>query len=438
VPNKQLSCWMRYKHLLNSQLARNILSNYFAVIWMGGISLVFIPIYFRKLGSEQWGIVAICVALQSLFTLLDAGLSQIMPRDVARVSADLKNTLKVYKVYAYSYICLGLIGFLLAQLAIPWLTAHWFSDGKEFSFDDRLAFHLVMTQFLFQFANNANIGFWNGVQSQGLANWRLCFFGTLKHISAVFLVHFWQPTALTYLLPFVVIAVVEYFSNFRYIMFGFKGLQLPSPKFQDYVNLAKETGVFVVGVLLGMLASQMDRIVLTHYVSAASFGVYAVVLSLGLAFMQLQAPLVRAFLPKITADDPSKEGRSFIHLAVGIALFCVLPCIIFGLASSEVLHFWIGSSEVTQEGGFALRMIFFGVALNAIYQLIYQKLLIQNKGAVIVKINSLVMFITVPILILTSTEIGIAAGGIYWFLMCLLQLVFGILWLRFSESPSLT
>jgi hypothetical protein len=112
----------------------------------------------------------------------------------------------------------------------------------------------------------------------------------------------------------------------------------------------------------------------------------------------------------------------------------VLPCIIFGLASSTVLQFWIASPEVTKEGGFALRMIFFSVALNAIYQLVYQKLLIQNKGAVIVKINSLIMFITVPVLILTSAEIGISAGGIYWFLMCLLQLIFGVLWLRFTKK----
>ncbi len=432
--NKLPSYRMRYKHFLNTQLVRNIFSNYFAVIWMGGVSLVFIPIYFRKLGSEQWGIVAICVSLQALFSLLDAGLAQIIPRDVARVSADSQNTLKVYRVYAYTYIFLGLIGFLLAQLTIPWLTAHWLSDGKDFSFGDRLAFHLVMVQFLFQFANNANTGFWNGVQLQGLANWRLCFFGTLKHTSAVLLVLIWQPTALAYLIPFVVITVIEYFSNFRQIMLGFSGLHVPSPKFQDYLNLAKENGVFLAGVLLGMLASQMDRIVLTHYVSASSFGVYAVVLSLGLAFMQLQAPLIRAFLPKITTDDPSKEMHSFIQLAVSVALFCVLPCIIFGLASFAVLQFWIGSPKVTEEGGFALRMIFFGVALNALYQVIYQKLLIQNKGVVIVKINSLIMFITIPILILASKQIGISAGGIYWFLMCLLQLFFGILWLRFSTK----
>ena len=401
---------------------------------MGVISLAFIPIYFRELGSEQWGVVAICVALQALFSLLDAGLAQIMPRDVARVSVDQRDRLKVYKVYAHSYILLGLTGFLLAQLAIPWLTAHWFSDGKEFSFYDRLAFHFVMVQFLFQFANNANTGFWNGVQSQGLANWRLCFFGTLKHVSAVLLVLVWQPTALAYLIPFVVIAVVEYWFNYRLIMLGFKGVNVPPPQYQDYLKLIKEAGFFLVGVLLGMLASQMDKMVLTHYVSSASFGVYAVVLSLGLAFMQLQAPLVRAFLPKITADDQSKEKRSFFHLAIGITVFCVLPCIIFGLASSVVLQFWIGNPQVTNEGSFALRMIFFGVALNALYQLVYQKLLIQNKGAVIVKINSLIMLITVPILIFSSTKIGISAGGVYWFLMCLLQLVFGILWLRFSKK----
>ncbi len=428
------SSWMRYQHLLSTLLVRNILSNYFAVVWMGVISLAFIPIYFRELGSEQWGVVAICIALQALFNLLDVGLAQIMPRDVARVSADKRDAIKVYKVYAHSYIYLGLIGFLLAQLAIPWLIAHWFSDGKEFSFDDKLAFHLVMVQFLFQFANNANTGFWNGVQSQGIANFRLCFFGTLKHVFAVFLVLTWQPTAFAYLIPFVVIAAVEYSLNYRQIMLGFKGVDAPSVQYQDYLKLAKDTGIFFMGVLLGMLASQMDKIILTHYVSSSSFGVYAVVLSLGLAFMQLQAPLVRAFLPKIAGDDPSKEGRSFLHLAIGITIFCVLPCILFGLASSVVLQLWIDNPQVTQEGSFALRMIFFGVALNALYQLVYQKLLIQNKGAVIVRINFLILLITVPFLILTGTEIGISAGGLYWFLMCLLQLVFGVLWLKFSNK----
>ena len=424
---------VRYRHTLKSQLIRNILSNYFAVIWMGGISLIFIPFYFKKLGSEQWGIVAICLALQGLFNLLDSGLAQIMPRDISRVSRSAVDRLKIYKIYAHSYIFLGLVGFLLAQLAIPWLTTHWFSEGKEFSFIDSLAFHLVMVQFLFQFANNANTGFWSGMQAQGLANRRLCFFGTLKHVSALGLVFFWQPTALAYLIPFALIAAVECMLNYRRVMSEFGKLKIPRLCYQDYLQLAHEAGVFFAGVLLGMLASQMDRIVLSHYVSAASFGVYAVVLSLGLAFMQLQAPLVRAFLPKIVADESSHESHSFFHLGIGIVIFCVVPCVIFGLASPWVLQAWINNPEVTQEGAFALRMIFFAVALNAVYQLIYQKLLIQNKGKVIIRINLLIMALTIPILLFTSQVLGISAGGIYWFLMCALQLIFGILWLRFKK-----
>lgn len=424
-----------YKRLLNSQLGRNILTNYLAVIWMGGLSILLIPFYLRLLGAQQWGVVAICMALQAFFTLLDAGLSQIMPRDIARVAHSFEVRLKTFIVYQRAYIALALGGFIVGQLVVPWLVDHWFGGGKTFTAQDIWAFHLVLLQFLFQFSNNSNIGYWNGMQMQSIANIRQCFFGLFKHVGALCFVYFWRADALAYLLPFAVITSIEYVSNRMSIRSTYRDTKLDAIQWSDYKKLGQEAGMLFIGVLIGMLASQMDRIVLSKYVDTASFGVYVIVANLGLAVMQLQHPLIRAFLPRITQDLASNNHSSLKHLALGVLLLCIFPCLVLALLSPWILQVWIESPAVVEEGALPLSLLFCAVAFNALYQLIYQRILVLGDGIVAVKINLIILVVLVPLLVLTVPNLGIVSGALYWLLMTLIQLFLGFLWLKNHPLP---
>ncbi|QWD04208.1 hypothetical protein G6720_01645 [Polynucleobacter paneuropaeus] len=424
-----------YKGLFHSQLGRNIFTNYLAVIWMGGLSIILIPFYLGLLGVQQWGVIAICMALQAFFNLLDAGLSQIMPRDLARVAKQPVACLRTYVVYQRAYLGLALTGFILGQLAIPWLVDHWFSGGQSFGPEESWAFHLVLLQFFFQFSNNANIGYWNGIQLQTTANIRQCAFSALKHLGALSLIYFWRADAIAYLIPFTTVTVIEFLSNRFSIKNSLKDALLTQIGWSDYKQLVHEAGLLFVGVLIGMLASQMDRIVLSKYVDVATFGIYVIVANLGLAVMQLQYPLIRAFLPRITQDLAGNNKTSFKWLALGISLLCILPCLILALLSSWILKIWIGNPEVVSQGALPLSLFFCAVAFNAAYQLIYQRLLIGGHGLLIAKINALILFITLPLLLLAVQPLGIKAGGFYWLLMSCLQLLFGLIWLRFHKRP---
>ena len=400
---------------------------------MGGLSILCIPFYLRWLGPEQWGIVAICMALQAFFNLLDAGLAQIMPRDIARVASDPTARFKTYLVYLRTYVFLAIIGFVIGQVSVPWLVDHWFSGGKSFDPQDSWAFHLVVLQFLFQFSNNANIGYWSGMQLQVLANFRQCAFGSLKHIGALGAVFFWRADALAYLIPFATIAALEFIINRHTICTASKDSSHSPIHWEDYKKLGHEAGMLFIGVMIGMLASQMDRIVLSKYVDVTAFGIYAIVASLGLAVMQLQQPLVRAFLPRITQEFAANNSASIRHLTIGITLLCIVPCLILAALSPWILQIWIGNPEVVQQGALPLSLFFCAVAFNALYQLIYQRLLIGGHGALIAKINVLTLLITLPLLLLVVEPFGIKAGGFYWLLMSCLQLVFSLIWLRFHK-----
>lgn len=417
------------KRMFTSQIGQNIFTNYLAVIWMGGLSLALIPFYLKYLGTAQWGVVAICITVQGFLGLLDAGLSQIMPREVAKAAGNGVAEARVFRVFSRSYLGLGIIGFLLGQLSVPWLITYWLNMGQVVNASAELALRLVLVQFLFQFANNAHTGYWNGRQTQKLANVRQCIFGAVKHAGALGLVYWWRADAISYLLPFAITSALEWWTNRRMIRREQGELANGDVSSKDFQLLAKQAGVLALAVLIGMLVSQIDRIVLSRTVDIGSFGRYVIVANLGLAFMQLQYPLMRAFFPRIVRTEATGTKSSMKQLAMAVFVLCVLPCGIIALMAPWLLQTWIGDTQITAEGTTPLRLILFAVSLNAVYNLIYQHILALGQGRLVLLINVMALVVVTPIIVIVARENGIVAGGVAWVLVSIFQLTIGATWL---------
>ncbi len=395
---------------------------------MGGLSLALIPLYLKRLGPDQWGVVAICMAIQGFLGLLDAGLGQIMPRDIARVAEDRGAVARVFRVFSCAYFGLGLIGLVLGQAAVPWLIVRWFNQGQGVAGGTDLALRLVLVQFFFQFANNAHTGYWNGLQAQKLANFRQCAFGTAKHAGALTLVYLWRADAIAYLMPFVLVSAIEWLSNLRAVRRGLGDFVNGGVSVEELRVLAREAGLLALGVLIGMLVSQIDRIVLSRSVDIASYGRYVIVANLGLAFMQLQYPLIRAFFPRIVRADASGGDFPLLRLAGGVFVLCVLPCLLVAAVAPWLLQFWLGDSRMVDEGTLPLRLILGAVAVNAMYQLIYQRILSLGYSRLVVVINAVVLAVVAPLAIFLAPKYGVVAGGLAWIFGSLMQFGLGLLW----------
>jgi len=417
------------QRIFASQIGQNIITNYLAVVWMGGLSLALIPLYLKRLGPDQWGVVAICMAIQGFLGLLDAGLGQIMPRDIARVAGDQGAVARVFRVFSRAYLGLGFIGLVLGQAGVHWLVVQWFNQGQGVADGADLALRLVLVQFFFQFANNAHTGYWNGLQTQKQANFRQCAFGTARHAGALTLVYMWRADAIAYLLPFVLVSAIEWWSNFRAVRRGLSDLVDGEVSIAELRALAREAGLLAVGILIGMLISQIDRIVLSRSVDIASYGRYVIVANLGLAFMQLQYPLMRAFFPRIVRMDVHRSFSSQWQLGLGVFLLCVLPCGLVAVLTPWLLQFWLGDSQMVSEGVAPLRLIIGAVAVNAVYNLIYQHIIAKGQGRLVLLINLIVLMIVTPMAIFLVRKYGIIAGGLTWMLGSVIQLGFGMLWM---------
>lgn len=431
--HERLRSWMaRVSGPLASLTARNAASSFLALAWLSMLSILTIPIYIRLLGVSEWGLVAACASLQILSNFIDAGFSQIVPRWAAQEAQHPARLRQHVALFKRLYIGLGLAMFGVLQASAAYLAHQWFQVPAERADTLELAIRIISFQFLFQFINNLHIGVWHGLQRQVLANARACGFGTLKHATALLALMAGTQEAWVYALAFASVACIEVCANAlsMHRMLGNEASSAPDGKVA-LAPLLKEVSVLSGGILVGLLVSQLDRIILSRTVDVESFGVYTVVATLALAFLQLQAPVTRAFFPLIVWDIQHHGRVSAVHMKkmlLGTLLCCTLPALITSAFAPQILTLWLHDAAVVTMGTTPLRLLLLAIALNSLYGCIYQVFIAKGLSHIVLKINLISLAGAAFLTSLLGSSHGIVLGGIIWIATTTTQLVFGIAW----------
>jgi O-antigen/teichoic acid export membrane protein len=422
---------MRYRIIL-----RNIGANYIGTVWVGLVTLFCTPVYLRILGGEQWGLVAACIAVQGFLALLDAGLSQIVPRDVAFVGGDPVKERHVFGLYSRIYGLIGLLGFLGLQSGAGYLANNWFVSSSGQSATIEFLIRCVSVQFLFQFMNNVSIGFLSGVQRQHVVNLSQCLFVTLKNLTALSLMMVWEKTAEIYVYSFMLFSAVEFLVNRLYVtrLLDFSTPVLQSFSFSEIHSKVRDVVGLSAGVLLGLLVTQLDRIILSNHLETVDFGIYVVVCQIGIALLQLQYPITRALYPVVSRDALNKGGvvdKRLIYLLM--LLMTWLPGLVMYYWSKEILGLWMGGGGVAASVEAAFRLIVLAVCIGAPYNIIYMQMAANNAKTVIFYINASAAILILAIVPGIAGESGMISGGFCWLTSATVSLSGGVAWLLWNH-----
>jgi O-antigen/teichoic acid export membrane protein len=421
--------------LIRSIALRNAAFNYGGIVWRAALSILLIPFYVHHLPSEAWGLVAFCMALQGFLTLLDAGLAQILPRDIARAVKSDESLAHSFAVFSKFYFLLAGAVFCVGQLLVPWLAANWLKLDSISPSDMHTTLRLAFLMFFFQFWNTVHLGYWNGSQEQHLSNISQVVFATCKHGLALLLVLYWSPDAESYLVAFALGSVLEWVIN-RSVIVRRLGRQAKKVQRADLLKVARSTVTLSIGVLLGLLVSQLDRLALPGLVSISDYGRYAAVANLGLAFFQFQSPVLNALYPRLSVELPRGETKSLHTMVIAVLAVNVLPCLLAAAAAPWMLALWIHDQEIIRMGAHPLQLIFLAIAVNSIYQIFYQQILVFGDGKYVMWVNAINVILVAAFLYLAVPRIGIVAGGGGWLLGACVQMAAGICW-SIARKPGL-
>ena len=401
-----------------------------SLVWLNVLSVVAIPIYIKLLGSRSWGIVAACSSLQLLFTFIDLGFSQIVPRWIAR-EADSPELLRQYiRVFQKIYGVLAVAGFALIQLAAYPLAHYWFNVPSDQVSELVSCIRIIALQLLFQFANNLYIGVWHGLQLQVQANVRTCVFGTLKHGLAIATLAWLAASPVLYATAFSVVALVEF--GVSLLVTQRRGLLARSQgESVEVRGFIREAAILSVGILVGLAVSQMDRVVLSRIVPVESFGVYVVVLNLAMAFLALQTPLTRAYFP-ILVQNVKEHGRAdpatLRRLLTGNTLLCIAPALVVCAFADSVLRLWVHNPRFVEQGTLPLRLLLIAMCFNVLYNCFYQVIIAQGRAHVVVKLNLVCLAVGLATAATFARHGTLMVGGLIWIATTLTQLILGVTW----------
>lgn len=411
-------------------LRKNLAVNIVGVVWMGLLAVSLLPLYVKLLGVHQWGLVALCLAVQTTLGMLDSGLSAVVPREVAACLGDETRIAGRIQVYSWLYGMFAITGFLIAQSAAKWLTLHWFELGSLDPKEAEFAIRIVSFQFLFQFFNSCHIGYWNGNERQSLAVLSQAGFFTLKHAGSIAGIVLIKPQAEVYLFSFSIISAIECGAN-RYIVL--KQLHAVWPKqrplFANLIKELRETASLSATVLVGVLVSSLDKIVLSRMVDVVSFGYYTVASQLANMLVQTQTPVVRTFYPRIVAAYSGKQDVRVILRKTALAMFAlaIIPSLVLSLFAKPILLLWTKNSLVSDNAAPALALLGIAVAANAIYNIFYLDLLARRLQSIALKANVIALSIGIFALPWLVTQFGITAGVSVWLASSMIGIVLALI-----------
>ncbi len=134
--------------------------------------------------------------------------------------------------------------------------------------------------------------------------------------------------------------------------------------------------------------------------------------------------------PKIATSALEAAPKAYRQMGVAIMLLCVLPCAFAATLAPQILHLWIGKAIIVEQGTLPLRLILAAVALNGLYQIIYQQLILKGLVSSIFRINLIILAVALPVSLITISRFGIAGGGMTWLTVSTLQILLGWVFIR--------
>lgn len=404
-------------------IKRNVVSNLASRLYAALISFAVLPLYMRLLSPEGYGLVGVFVTVQNVVMLLDLGLSPLMTRELARLSAlpdtqqeqrDLVRTLETVYWLLGAFIGLAII------LFAPLIARYGFHAEKLPQETVVQAVRIIGLVMLFQWPDSFYSSGLQGLQRQVTLNVIRVFTATLQSAGALFVLTRVSREVGAYFSWMVVVWAVQ-----TTLLVGCLWKLLPRsphpPRFRR--ELWHKNARFTKGMtgiaLSTVLLSQSDKLVVGASLPLPELGYYSLATNLANMLPLLFAPLYNAVFPRFSqyvALENETELSKFYHKSCQVIAVIVLPITLVGVFfAHELLSLYLRNPEAVAHIEPVFRLLLIGTAFNGLVTLPYALQLAYGWTSLAATKNLLATIFVVPLTWLAVRQWGAIGGCV----MCL-------------------
>jgi len=407
---------------LTLALKKNILSNYLGQAWSALMGLAFIPLYVQYLGMEAYGLIGLFAVMQAWLALLDMGMTPALNREMARFTAgahspqsicDLLRSLELICFSLAVLIAVGVSG-ASGYLASDWLKVDKLPNAVVAQAISVMAFVVAL-----RFVEGIYRGSLFGLQQQVWYNGANAILASVRHGGAVAILAWASPSVKAF---FLWQAVVSLLSMAVFAVSVHRAL--PKPPLPPKFSLEAVAGVwkFARGMMgitfLGILLTQVDKVLLSRLLTLESFSYYMLAASVAGVLYMLVAPISAAIYPRMVelATHDNKAGLvSVYHQGAQLITILIAPAmLLLGFFAGGVLFMWSGNIDLAKSTAPLLSALALGTFLNALMWMPYQCQIAHGWTSLNLNINLVAVFVLIPAIIWVVPRYGALGAAWIW------------------------
>ncbi|MDP5460132.1 lipopolysaccharide biosynthesis protein [Alishewanella sp. SMS8] len=392
----------------------NILANIFGRLW-GTLSVfLFIPLYIKYLGFENYSIISFSLVLSSLIMIIGTGFTSALSRELARadINSEKKKTVFVtletfFFIIVLFFVLLGL--FLINIYSGDIIKSDLYSS-KEFKY----LFCIIIVESGLQFFIKFYLGGFLGLEKHILANWFQVLWGVFRN-GLVVPVLIISPILESFFLWQLFVSFI-----FVFIFRAFLSKEISGSYFLLKLNIdvkvLKSIWRFVLGMFLISLVAavntQMDKLMISIKLPVEELGFYTMSVTLAMGILVIVSPISAAILPRLTSlySERNVEEATVLYNSTNfytsILIFTVMSLLVFN--AERLLFIWTGSHEISYKAGMYLPIIAVSMAMLS-QQVIPYAIAVANGYT---KLNNLIGFLSIMIT-LPGYWYGISMYGVF-------------------------
>lgn len=404
-------------------LKKNVVANYLGQGWKALMGFVFIPAYIHYLGMESFALVGIFAMLQAWLALLDMGMKPTLGREMARFTAG-RHDLQFVRDLLRSVVIVGLAMATVITAGIHassgWLASDWLT-ARQLPVDAvAAAISWMGVVVACRFIENIYVHCLVGLQQQVVQNSAGAVLATMRGLGVVGVLAWISPTIEAF---FIWQGLVSLLSIAIYSGIVYRILPDP-PRPAKFSRLAlSHIWRFARGMLaisfLGLLLTQVDKILLSRLLTLEAFGYYALAAMLALALRLIPGPITTAIYPRFTElatrEDGEPELRVLYHRAAQLVtvLMGSAALMLFTFAH-PVLLLWTGNAVIANETAPILSLLALGTLLNGLLWIPHQLQLAYGWTGLAIRTNVVAVACMVPLLLWLVPRYGAIGAAWAW------------------------
>jgi O-antigen/teichoic acid export membrane protein len=412
---------------------RNLIANYLGQGWTALMGMAFIPLYIRYLGIEAYGLIGIFALLQAWLSLLDLGITPTLGREMARFTGgahaakSVRDLLRSIEIVALVLACLIAAGIWLMS---TWLATGWLHADKLPVAVVAHAFDIMGVVTALRFLEGIYRSSIVGLQRQVLYNAINASMATLRWMGAVAVLAWVSPTIEMFFLwqGFASLLTLLLFARATYA-------ELPCASGGRFsLATLKNLGRFAGGIasitFLGLLLTQIDKILLSRLLVLGEYGYYTMATVVSGGLYMLVVPVIQAYYPHLSqlyaSGDQAQLIKSYHRSAQMVSVVVGSAAAVLMVFSETILTLWTQNAGLASRTALLLSILCLGNLLNCLMWIPYQTQLAYGWTSLSVTVNIALVVFIVPAIFWATPRFGAQGAAWSWVALNVWYILFDI------------